>query len=105
MNYVRTVSVAHDGQRWQFSAHGVQQDFEDESSYRSRRVRDRFTSAMLQDYCDALGIECFNPDFYGPRAVLVESTVPLAPGATQMSLREVQAWLEIVPGAADDLPG
>lgn len=80
LNYVRTVSVAFDGSKWQFNANGTEQVFEELDAYRARRVRDRFTSEMLERYCRALGIEVFDPDFYGPDAVLVESVVPPAPG-------------------------
>jgi hypothetical protein len=68
-------------------------------------MRDRLTSAMLERYCQALGIDVFDPSFYGPDAVLVESTVPMAPDGMVMTLQQVQDWLEIVPGMADNLSG
>ncbi len=105
LNYVRTVSVAFDGSRWQFNANGTVQDFEEADAYRARRVRDRFTSQMLERYCRALGIEVFDAAFYGPSAALVESAVPPAPGGHVMSLAQVQEWLGIVPGLAGSLPG
>jgi hypothetical protein len=105
LNYVRTVSVVFDGSRWQFTATGTEQAFEEVDAYRSRRMRDRLTSAMLERYCQALGIDVFDPSFYGPDAVLVESTVPMAPDGMVMTLQQVQDWLEIVPGMADNLSG
>ena len=105
LNYVRTVSAAFDGSRWQFTATGTEQAFEEVDAYRARRVRDRFTSAMLERYCRALGIEVFDPGFYGPEAVFVASDVPMAPEGLVMSLRETQEWLGIVPGVADSMPG
>jgi hypothetical protein len=105
LNYVRTVSVVFDGSKWRFDATGTVQAFEDVAAYRARRIRDRFTSAMLERYCQALGIDVFDPSFYGPRAVLVESVVPMAPDGMVMTLQQVQGWLEIVPGMADNLPG
>lgn len=105
LNYVRTVSVVFDGSRWQFNATGTEQTFEEVDAYQGRRVRDRFTSAMLKRYCQALGIEVFDPGVYGPDAVLVESTVPMAPDGLVMTLQQAQDWLEIVPGMADSLPG
>lgn len=105
LNYVRTVSVVFDGSKWQFNATGTEQAFEDIGSYRGRRVRDRFTSAMLERYCQALGLEVFDPSFYGPEAVLVESTVPRAPNGIVTTLQQAQSWLGIVPGMADSFPG
>lgn len=105
LNYVRTVSIVFDGAKWQFNATGTEQPFEEVDAYRARRVRDRFTSAMLERYCQALGIEVFDPSFFGPDAVLIESAVPMAPDGMVMTLRQAQGWLEIVPGMADGLPG
>ncbi|MEA3215079.1 MAG: hypothetical protein QOJ19_1235 [Acidimicrobiia bacterium] len=104
-NDVRIVSVAFDGSRWQFNATGTEQAFEEVEAYRARRVRDRFTSAMLEHYCQALGIDVFEPSFYGPDAVLIESTVPRPADGPVMTLQQAQDWLEIVPGMADSLPG
>ena len=92
-------------QRSRFTATGTQQSFEEVDTYRSSRVRDRFTSAMLERYCRALGIDVFDPAVYGPEAVLVESAVPMATDGMSMTLRQAQHWLEIVPGTADSLPG
>ena len=93
------------GKGGELPATGTEQAFEEVDAYQARRVRDRFTSAMLERYCQALGIAVFDPSFYGPDAVLVESTVPMAPDGMVMTLQQAQAWLEIVPGMADSLPG
>jgi hypothetical protein len=105
LNYVRTVSVAHDGSRWLFTANGTEQWFEDVEAYRARRVRDRFNSEMLGRYCKALDLDVFNPAAYGPGSILVRSEVDVPPGGKVMSIAEVQRWLGIVPGLADSLPG
>jgi len=104
LNYVRTVSASHDGNRWVFSADGTEQWFEERDAYRARRVRDRFPSEMLERYCKALKIDVFDPECYGPRSVLVRSDVPMPPDGLVMSLEQAQRWLEIVPGMADTLP-
>jgi hypothetical protein len=104
INYVRTVEVIYDG-KWEFILGGTEQQFEEPEAYKGRRVQDRFTSEMLERYCQALGVDAFNPDAYGPEAVFFESNVPIAPNGYVMTLPEVQAWLEIVPGMAKDLPG
>jgi hypothetical protein len=105
LNYVRTVSVAHDGGRWVFTATGTVQWFEEVDAYKVRRARDRFNSDMLSRYCQALDLDVFNPASYGPRAVLVRSEVKIPPEGKIMSIPEVQEWLGIVPGMADKLPG
>ncbi len=105
INYVRTIAVAFDGGRWVFSASGTEQWFEETEAYRSRRVRDRFTSEMMGRYCKALDLDVYDPGAYGLRSALVESEVKMPSGAPILSLTEVQRWLEIVPGMADGLPG
>jgi len=105
LNYVRAISVVFDGSRWQFTTTGTEQGFEVVEAYRARRLRDRFTSGTLERYCRALGLEVFDPGFYGPEAVFVESAVPMAPDALVLTLQQVQDWMEIVPGTADNLPG
>jgi hypothetical protein len=60
---------------------------------------------MLERYCQALGLDVFNPGAYGPRAILIRSEVAVPPDGMVLSLAEVQQWLEITPGMADELPG
>jgi len=87
LNYIRTVSAANDGGKWVFSATGTVQDFEETDQYNAKRVADRFTPEMLERYAKALGIDLFDPDFYGGRGSLFESGGALR----QMSLREAKA--------------
>ena len=105
INYVRTVAAAYDGNRWVFVATGTEQAFEESQAYQARRIRDRFTSDMLERYCQALGIDVFNPHAYGPDAVFLENGLAVPEGARIMSLAQVQEWLEIMPGMADRVPG
>lgn len=110
-SYVRSVDcIAEDTNRWIFETSGVVQDFEEVESYNARRVRDRFTSEMLERYCQAIGISVFDPAAYGPEAVLFESVLfesEVKPGLAPMimTLAEAQSYLGIVPGAADEIPG
>lgn len=104
INYVRSVAVVNDD-GWKFIATGTPQDFEEPGAYTARRIRDRFTSEMLERYCQALGIDVFNPDFYGPDAVLVEDLAPLPEKALVMTLAEAQRYHGIVPGVAERVPG
>lgn len=100
LNYVRVVSVAHDGSRWRFDASGAVQPFENVSAYSARRIKDRFTSAMLAEYCTALSLAPFDPTFYGPGGVLVEDTTPLPADVVVVSLAEAQQRLGIKPAGA-----
>jgi len=105
LNYVRTVSVAHDGSKWRFDATGTVQDFEDTERYTARKIRDRFTSEQLAAYCAAMGLRPFDEGFYRPAGILVESPVRLPPGAAELPLAETQRQLGIRPGVAADVPG
>lgn len=105
LNYVRTISVSYDGSRWVFEAHGTEQWFEELDAYKARKVRERFTTDMLERYCQALDLDVFNPTAYGPGAVLVRSQMEVPANGYVMAFDEVQRWLEIVPGQADRLPG
>ena len=105
LNYVRTVSVVFDGSRWVFTAIGTEQVYEQVVSYAARRVRDRFTSEMLESYCQELGVNVFDAGSYGPDSVLIESKVPMPRNGVVMTLREAQKWLEVDPDAVSQLPG
>lgn len=94
LNYVRTIGAIHDGDRWAFDTGGVPQPFEQPERYRARRIRDRFTAEMLEEYCAALGVRYFDPTFYGSRGVLVEDT---RPPRKAKSLSTVQRELGIIP--------
>ena len=105
LNYVRTVSVTYDGNRWRFDANGTVQDFEDTKRYAARRIRDRFTSEDLVRSCASLGLRPFDEDFYRPVGVLIESPVTPPPGATVLPLMEAQRHLGIRPGVAAEVSG
>lgn len=101
---VRSISLTKDS-RWEFELHGTPQPFEELEMYSHKSVRDRFTSEMLERYCKAVGVDVFNPDAYGPDAVLFESDVPMPPRFAELTFSEAQEQLGIVPGGADRLPG
>lgn len=105
LNYVRSVSVTYTGSKWEFHASGLEQIFEETATYLTRRVRDRFTTAMLERYCQALGVGVFDESAYTSRSVLIESDVPLPANARIMSLQDAQLAFEIRPELLDDLPG
>lgn len=100
LNYVRSIQATYTEDRWHFHASGVEQPFEETEAYTARRIRDRFTSEMLERYCQALGIDIFNPAAYGPRCVLVSSELPPArppapPPPLTLSLADAQRRLQI----------
>ena len=105
LNYVRTVSVTFSGSKWQYTPTGTEQVIEEVETYKSSRVRDRFTSDMLERYCRAIGLDPFTGTAYGPNAVLLESAVPQASGGHVMTIADAQRWLGIEPGVAGGLPG
>jgi hypothetical protein len=131
----RSIAAIYDGDRWRFDTDGEPLPFEERDRYAARRLRDRFTSDMLERYCRALGVDAFNGRFYRGPAVLVSHTPPTETRAQHLarfpipagakgvapardpdellvprdlvarSLAEAQQFLGIVPGEADDLPG
>jgi hypothetical protein len=92
LNYVRTISLVHDGSHWRFDANGTVQDFEDPGAYRRRKIVERFTLQMLVDYSAALGLEPFAPDFYPGRSILVVNPASPPAGAKVLSIAETQRW-------------
>lgn len=63
-----------------------------------RSVRDRFTSDMLERYCQALGIDMFNVGATDPTSFSSKNGEPVPSHLTVKTLAEVQQWLGIVPG-------
>jgi hypothetical protein len=96
LNRIRSVSVTNDVSGWEFMAQGDVQPYEQIENYRKRTIVDRFTPEMLESYCAALGIELFNPDFYGERALLEHMTnrAPSAQSA-MMSIEEARSHVHI----------
>jgi hypothetical protein len=74
LNLIRGVRAVEDRGRWEWSATGSIQPFEDESRYQRRRVRDRLTPDVLAAYCGTLGIRPFDSSFYGSNGHMVENT-------------------------------
>jgi hypothetical protein len=61
-NYIRAISATNDGGKWVFVETRDPLPFEQVGAYKARRVRDRFTSEMLADYCRALGVHVFESE-------------------------------------------
>jgi hypothetical protein len=97
LNIERSVSVSHDVRGWDFNSIGRMQDFEQVERYAARKIADRFTPELLEEYCRALGINLFDEDFYGgagfithayPRFLPKLATATLAQARTQLGLSD-----------------
>lgn len=86
LRYVRTIDAVKNDERWTFELSGETLEFEKTESYANRRIVDRLTARMLQSYCSALGIDVFNADAYGPKAVLIESRISIPRGARKFRI-------------------
>lgn len=71
VQFRRTVYVTNESGRWVFGAYGEPLPFEIENTYSDRKIRNRFTSDMLDKYCEAMGIRLFDPEFYGPEGYII----------------------------------
>ena len=97
LNIERSVSIINDVGGWEFNSIGTVQAFEHVDHYAARRIADRLTSGMLEDYCRALGIDLFDENFYGGPGVLTHSypwflrspaTTPLAEARKLLGLSD-----------------
>lgn len=75
----RISSIRGESDRWEFDTEGDVQPFEDVSRYTVKPVRKRFDRELLERYCRAMGIDPFNPEFYGPQFTILRWQYPLRP--------------------------
>ena len=73
MNIERSVSVINDVGGWEFNSVGSVQGFEQVERYSARRIADRFTPEMLEEYGRALGLELFDEAFYGGAGLITHA--------------------------------
>jgi len=64
LNIERSITLIHDGYKWDFETGGEPLPFEDTERYKAHRKTDRFTPEMLDAYLKELGIDGFSEDFY-----------------------------------------
>jgi hypothetical protein len=64
-------------------------------AYTAGRKSDRFSPAKLQEYCEALSLAAFEPEFYRGDGVIVETRIPFTKGPQGMSLAQAQARLRL----------
>jgi len=95
LNRIRSLRVWNDAEGWEFSSEGEVQFFEEPEQYKSQKIRERFSPAMLERYCKALGIELNDEEFYGPRSCSVRITGRKAAGNLSMSISEARSTLDL----------
>ena len=88
----RNVICMRENKRFHFETHGEPLPFENLEYYIAHKKRDRFTSEMLEEYCAALGIRLFDPDFYGSKGVLVIDESPLPKDHEKVTIKDARAW-------------
>jgi hypothetical protein len=92
----RSLAAVNDGGKWVFHSSGEPYPFEEVPAYSAKRVRDRFTPAMLERYLDAgFGLRPFEDSFYPMTtspAMLLSQTTNLYP-MPEYTLEEVKAGL------------
>jgi hypothetical protein len=94
LNRIRSISLANDVNGWEFTASGEVQPYEQTEQYEKRKRIERFTPEMLEAYCAALGIDLFNPDFYGSQCVGIHVKRAKSTGPS-MSLAEARSHVDI----------
>lgn len=72
---LRWAVVATNDDPWHWQHFGDVRPFEESANYAKRRIKDRFTLAMLRRYCVALGIP-LETESFGPEAVIERPVVP-----------------------------
>ncbi len=90
LNIERSIIAMNDGGKWTFETMGEIQPFERAEQYKAKRIRDRFTPELLEEYCQALDIRLFDAEFYGPSGVLIEGLDHLQAGETALTLTEAR---------------
>jgi hypothetical protein len=63
---IRIIYAANDGGKWVFGESGASFAFEEVERYKAKKIRDRFTGEMLDNYLKHLGIAAFDENFYAP---------------------------------------
>jgi hypothetical protein len=89
-NAVRSLYAARVGRGWKFGQDGPPLEFEDVERYRARRVQDRLTDQLAEQYVRAWTvIEVWSADSYGPRGVVLHHRA--VPVLYAQTLAEAQA--------------
>jgi hypothetical protein len=96
-NVERHIAVINDGGTWRFDSAGPALAFEELEHYKRRRIKDRLTPAIVERYCQALGVDSFNEKWYRNRGVVVELPDELAPDSRPIAIEEARSRLHLAP--------
>jgi hypothetical protein len=85
---IRTLYAANDGGKWKFGQSGNVFSFEETNNYEAKKISERFTGEMLNNYLQHFGINFFEEDFYtsGKPAVLFSRHGKLPPNLKEFEL-------------------
>jgi hypothetical protein len=97
LNVERAVGAVLDGDRWSFVDQGPPLPFEDEARYAARRIRDRFTLELLDEYAGHLGVRPLDDAFYSPPAFVLERRRTPYVDQREYSLEEARAADQVPP--------
>jgi hypothetical protein len=86
----------NDSGRWTWDASGDPQSFENVEYCRARRIKDRLSVDIVDEYAAALGLRMFDAEFYAPdgRGVIVARVSKRQSKSIEVSLEQVQTRLE-----------
>ncbi len=91
LHHIRTISLANDGGKWRFDLIGTLQPFENEGYYKAKRLRDRFTKQILDEYLNKMGLNPFSEDFYDTSsAILIKHNGPVPDIVREFTLAQAQ---------------
>jgi hypothetical protein len=96
LNLTREVRSDQDMGKWEWSATGTPQPFEELEQYSQRQIRDRLTPDMLARYSAAFGVRPFDHTFYASEAVIIENCGVKGKIRTE-SLDEARKWHGLTP--------
>ncbi len=96
-DFLRTIYSSNDGGKWVFGESGTPFDFENLTLYKAKKICDRFTPEILEEYLMKLGIEAFNESFYLPDSsdvsIMLTKRGPLPASHKEYSLHEVREMM------------
>ena len=82
--HVQVSDQGNHAPKWDYYHSPNYMPFEDVDAYQRRRIADRFTPEMLNEYCKRAGVDVFDEDFYsGPIFEVVQKTQSVAPSRQQ----------------------
>jgi hypothetical protein len=93
LNEERSILAMNDGGRWTFFTRGEALPFEQTECYEKKKIADRFTFEMLEEYCKHYEIDVFNSEFYGSQGYLIIDRSSYTKKIRRLSLNEARRKL------------